>query len=72
MDEIRIPPGGDPFYAASRHPHEDLETHYSSLERACGCYGGYHYVGHMVEDEHGDEVEVFTAVSCRRCHGEPQ
>ena len=57
MDEHTISPAGDPFYAASRddrdHPH--------------GCIDGVVYMGHMVEDEHGDEVEVFEPVRCRRC-----
>jgi hypothetical protein len=51
--------------------HDDtVEAHYASLERGipCGCYGGYHYIGHMVEDpESGEEVEVYEAVPCRRC-----
>jgi hypothetical protein len=53
------------------HPddHDDtIEAHYASLERAvCGCCEGYHYLGHMVIGEHGEEVEVFEAVPCRRC-----
>jgi hypothetical protein len=32
-----------------------------------GCIGGYVYVGHLVEDEAGEEVEVYTAVRCRQC-----
>jgi hypothetical protein len=33
-----------------------------------GCYDGWVYIGHMVEDqETGEEVEVYTAVRCRRC-----
>jgi hypothetical protein len=27
----------------------------------------HHYVGHLVEGEDGEEVEVFAAVPCRRC-----
>ena len=48
---------------------DTLEVHYASLERGipCYCYGGYHYIGHMVEDEHGEEVQTYTAVPCRRC-----
>ena len=74
MDEIRIPPAGDPFYAASRPDQDDdtIEAHHASLERACGCYGGYHYSRHMVEGEDGEEVRVIEAVPCRRCNGEPQ
>ena len=62
MGTTSIDPAGD---------HDDtLEAHYASLERGipCYCYGGYHYIGHMVEDpEAGEEVEVYTAVPCRRC-----
>ena len=42
--------------------HDDQET------RPCFCYGVYHYIGHLVEGEDGDEVEVFEAVPCRRCN----
>ena len=50
--------------------HDDLETHYAGLERLeppHGCYDGVVYLGHMVEGEDGEEVEVFEAVPCRRC-----
>jgi hypothetical protein len=33
------------------------------------CYGGWVYIGHMVEDENGEEVEVIEPVPCRRCQG---
>ncbi len=64
MDEHTISPAGDPFYAASPRTDETIEAHYASLERGvpCSCYGGYHYISHMIEDEHGEEVEVFEAV----------
>jgi hypothetical protein len=59
----------------SGHPttdHDDaIEAHYASLGRACGCCG-YHYIGHLVEAEDGEETEVFETVPCRRCNGEPQ
>jgi len=73
VDEIRIPPVGDGFYAAAKHRDDDdvVETHYASLERACCCYGGYHYLGHMEIGDDGEEVEVIEAVPCRRCNGEP-
>ena len=58
MAEHTISPAGDPFYAASRRTDE---------QESCRCYGGYHYIGHLVEGEDGDEVEVFEAVPCRRC-----
>ena len=51
-------------------PYDTVEAHYASLERGipCSCYGGYHYIGHMVEDpESGEEVEVHAPVPCRRC-----
>jgi hypothetical protein len=69
VDEVRIPPAGDPFYAASRRTDDTIEAHYASLERGipCYCYGGVVYIGHMVIGEDGEEVEVFEAVPCRRC-----
>ena len=55
------------------HDHDDtLDAHYSGLERLeapHGCMGGYVFIGHLVEDECGEEVEVFEAVPCRRCSG---
>ena len=52
--------------------HDDtIETHYSGLERLQphGCYDGYVYIGRLdVDPETGDEVEVVTAVPCRRCN----
>jgi hypothetical protein len=71
MDTTRIPPAGDPFYAASRHDdhldqeHDDtVEVHYSGLERGipCYCFGGY--VTITVEE---DGQEHDEAVPCRRC-----
>jgi len=29
--------------------------------------GGYVFIGHMIADECGEEVEVVEAVPCRRC-----
>jgi hypothetical protein len=34
------------------------------------CYEGVVYIGHLVEDESGEEVEVFEGVPCRRCAAE--
>ena len=61
VDETRIPVAGDPFYAAARRTATDQgEPH--------GCYGGYHYIGHMACDpETGEEVEVCEPVPCSRC-----
>ena len=64
--------------SAPAHPstedHDDtIEAHYASLERGipCYCYGGVVYIGHMVEGEDSQEVEVFEAVPCRRCKPKP-
>ena len=35
-----------------------------------GCYDGLVYIGHLVEDECGEEVEVIEAVPCQRCAAE--
>jgi hypothetical protein len=51
-------------------PEDTLEAHYSSLERLMphGCYEGFVYIGHIVEDElDGEPVEVIERVPCRRC-----
>jgi hypothetical protein len=34
------------------------------------CYEGVVYIGHLVEDECGEEVEVIEAVPCQRCAAE--
>jgi hypothetical protein len=31
------------------------------------CYDGLVYIGHLVEDECGEEAEIVEAVPCRRC-----
>lgn len=33
-----------------------------------GCYDGWVYLGYMVEDESGEEVEVIEPVRCHKCH----
>jgi hypothetical protein len=33
-----------------------------------GCYEGIVYLGRLVVEEDGEEVEVIEAVPCRRCH----
>ncbi len=68
MDATDSSPSGQP----STDHDDTIEAHYASLERGipCGCYGGYHYIGHMLEDpESGEEVEVYAVVPCRRCSG---
>jgi hypothetical protein len=58
--------------------HDDtLDAHYSGLERLRPhpsteesphvCYDGLVFIGHLVADEDGEEVEVIEAVPCRRC-----
>jgi len=42
-------------------------AHPSTEERPCACYEGLVFVGHLVEDESGEEVEVIEAVPCRGC-----
>jgi hypothetical protein len=73
VDEHTISPAGDPFYAQARRDNDTIEAHYASLERGipCGCIAGVVYIGHMVIGEDGEEVEVFEAVSCRRCGDRP-
>ena len=60
MDEHTISPAGDPFYAAAHHG-QDEHPH--------GFLNEYVYIGHMVEGDDGQEVEVYTTVPCRRCEG---
>jgi len=52
-----------------READDTLDTHYSGLERLRphGCMDGIVFIGHLVEDESGEEVEVIDAVPCRRC-----
>ncbi len=59
------------------HDHDDtVEAHHSCLGRLelleilkapHGCMNGLVFIGHLVEDECGEEVEVFESVPCRRC-----
>jgi hypothetical protein len=46
--------------SAPAHPSPEEETPHR-------CYGGWVYLGHLVEGEDGEEVEVVEAVPCRRC-----
>jgi hypothetical protein len=55
VDEHNISSAGDPFYAAH------------DLDRPHACYHGVVYVGHLVEDEGSEEVEVVEVMPCRRC-----
>ena len=49
-----------------------VEAHYSGLERLrpCACMNGTVFIGHLVVDEDGEEVEVFEALPCCRCSNE--
>ena len=50
----------DPFAHAGTRREDQDHPH--------GCIDGVVYIGDMTEDpETGEEVEVFEAVSCRRC-----
>ena len=65
MDEVRIPPAGDGFYAAAKHrPDETVEAHYASPERleCAWCFRGWLTI--QVEQ---DGVEHDQAVRCRHC-----
>jgi hypothetical protein len=42
----------------------------STEEAPHGCYDGTVFIGHLIEDESGEEAEVFEAVPCRRCSKE--
>jgi hypothetical protein len=63
VDEIRISPQGDPFYAARSPRRRDNQ------ETPHGCYDGWVYLGFEVAelDEQGEYVEVIERVPCRRC-----
>jgi hypothetical protein len=72
VDEVRISPAGDGFYAAARLREEDtIEAQYAGLERLeetpHACYEGWLYIGFEGEDEQGEHVEAIERVPCRRC-----
>jgi hypothetical protein len=46
--------------SAPARPSTEEETPHACIARVV-------YIGHMVEGEDGEEVEVFEAVPCRRC-----
>jgi hypothetical protein len=73
VDERRISPAGDAFYAAARLREEDtIEAQYAGLERLeetpHGCYEGWVYMGFEGEDENGEHVELVERVPCRKCN----
>ncbi len=56
------------------HDEDSVEAHFSCLERPVsrleaphGCIGGYVFIGHLVEDECGEEREIIESAPCRRC-----
>lgn len=62
MDEVRIPPAGDGFYAKGLHDDQD-HPH--------ACMDGLVYLGYTVVDgESGEEVEEYAHYLCRRCSEE--
>jgi hypothetical protein len=63
VDEIRISPAGEGFYAAfSKANH----THADQLERDCFfCLEGWVFLGSIDYDG----GEIFEAIRCRRCGG---
>jgi len=54
--------------ASAHHPHPDRDDPDERGHDCPACYRGVLYIGHLVEDEHGEQVEVFEAVRCRRCN----
>ena len=66
VDELRISPAGDGFYAAAG---EANRTHAEQAERGCSfCLGGWVFSGSLDYDG----AEVFEAIRCRRCGGTDQ
>jgi hypothetical protein len=60
VDEVRITPAGDPFYAAPHHDGQD--------ERPHACNDGWVTLGQLVVDpETGEETEEYALYLCRRC-----
>jgi hypothetical protein len=55
------------FSASPAHPSTEEDAALEWLEPPHGCIAGVVYIGHMVEGKDGEEVEVITAVLCRRC-----
>ena len=63
VDEIRISPAGDGFYAASIQANR---THAERGERGCSfCLEGWVFLGSI---DH-DGWEIFETIRCRRCGG---
>jgi hypothetical protein len=58
VDKHTISPAGDPFHASGA-THEQDRPH--------ACNDGVVFIGEMVDDYMGGEVEIFWPVPCRRC-----
>jgi hypothetical protein len=43
------------------------DPHPSTEESPHACMDGLVFIGHLVEDESGEEVEVIESAPCRRC-----
>jgi hypothetical protein len=41
---------------------DTIEAHYASLERACGCYDGYHYLGRPIGLDGPEELALLRFV----------
>jgi hypothetical protein len=54
--------------SSAPHAHPSTEDHDRQDERPHACIDGWVFVGHMVEGEDGEEVEVLEAVVCRYCN----
>jgi hypothetical protein len=64
VDEIRISPAGDGFYAAAKHHPASPEA---TEETPHACYDGFVYMGLVDEDDEDEQIE---RVPCRRCRPE--
>jgi hypothetical protein len=64
VDEIRISPAGEGFYAAAS---EADHAHAEKAELGCSfCLAGWVFLGSSIDH---DGWEVFEAIRCRRCGG---
>ncbi len=46
---------------------ETTAPSHPATEECFVCYQGVVFIGHIIEDEDGEEVEVVEPVPCRRC-----
>jgi hypothetical protein len=58
VDEVRIPPAGDPFSAAGERSGPHI------------CNSGWVTIGQeVIDEETGEETEEYALYLCRRCQG---